>query len=287
MDILQLRKAYHQRICDKIIRIKRDKKKNAVYHNFADCGNQSSVKIAKGITEALNYQPNIESISEQTAGGDFEKATCEFLKSSFDLLKHLRPGNWQYSTTQTAISTFSQYEHLAYLEKIISLDRKLAASLGGDYMVKPDIIIARYPVEYKDINDKSVVITQSDSIACLTPFIQENNKDKLILHASISCKWTIRSDRSQNTRTEALNLIRNRKGNLPHIVAVTAEPLPSRIASLALGTGDIDCVYHFALNELIKTITDMHNQDLLEPLMSMVDGKRLRDISDLPFDLAV
>jgi hypothetical protein len=161
MDILQLRKAYHQRICDKIIRIKRDKKKNAVYHNFADCGNQSSVKIAKGITEALNYQPNIESISEQTAGGDFEKATCEFLKSSFDLLKHLRPGNWQYSTTQTAISTFSQYEHLAYLEKIISLDRKLAASLGGDYMVKPDIIIARYPVEYKDINDKSVVITQS------------------------------------------------------------------------------------------------------------------------------
>jgi hypothetical protein len=130
-------------------------------------------------------------------------------------------------------------------------------------------------------------IYKSDSIACLTPFIQENNKDKLILHASISCKWTIRSDRSQNTRTEALNLIRNRKGNLPHIVAVTAEPLPSRIASLALGTGDIDCVYHFALNELIKTITDMHNQDLLEPLMSMVDGKRLRDISDLPFDLAV
>ena len=53
----------------------------------------------------------------------------------------------------------------------------------------------------------------------------------------------MRSDRAQNSRTEALNLIRNRKGNLPHIVVVTGEPMPARIASLALGTGDIDCVY--------------------------------------------
>ena len=44
---------------------------------------------------------------------------------------------------------------------------------------------------------------------------------------------------------------RNRKGNLPHIVVVTGEPMPARIASLALGTGDIDCVYHFALYELV------------------------------------
>jgi hypothetical protein len=54
----------------------------------------------------------------------------------------------------------------------------------------------------------------------------------------LSSKWTIRLDRSQNSRTEALNLIRNRKCPLPHIVVVT-EPLPSRIASIAMGTGDI------------------------------------------------
>lgn len=89
-----------------------------------------------------------------------------------------------------------------------------------------------------------------------------------------------------NTRTEALNLIRNRKGHLPYIVAVTAEPLPTRIATLALGPGDIDCVYHFALPELKKTIEKMKNQDLLEPLLSMIEGKRLRDISDQLFDLA-
>ena len=109
----------------------------------------------------------------------------------------------------------------------------------------------------------------------------------MILHASVSCKWTIRSDRSQNTRTEALNLLRNRKGHTPHIVAVTAEPLPTRIATLALGTGDIDCVYHFALPELISAIEQADKQDQLDMLMAMIEGRRLRDISDLPFDLAI
>jgi hypothetical protein len=46
-------------------------------------------------------------------------------------------------------------------------------------------------------------------------------------------------------RSTGLNLIRNRKGHTPHIAAMTAEPLPTRLASLALGTGDLDCVLSF------------------------------------------
>ena len=109
----------------------------------------------------------------------------------------------------------------------------------------------------------------------------------MILHASISCKWTMRSDRAQNIRTEGLNLIRNRKGQTPHIAAVTAEPLPTRLASLALGTGDLDCVYHFALPELRQAVEKVGGEDQLEMLLGMISGKRLRDISDLPFDLAI
>lgn len=109
-----------------------------------------------------------------------------------------------------------------------------------------------------------------------------------MLHASISCKWTIRSDRAQNVRSEALNLIGNRKGHLPHVVVITGEPLPSRIASLALGTGNIDCVYHFALQELIATVEDLKDEEgTKDTLRTMVEGKRLKDIADLPLDLAV
>ena len=86
------------------------------------------------------------------------------------------------------------------------------------------------------------------------------------------------------------NLIRNRKGHLPHIIVVTGEPLPSRLASLALGTGDLDCVYHFALYELIDAVKEYSQngrEDILETLENLVEGNRLKDISDLPLDLSV
>lgn len=109
----------------------------------------------------------------------------------------------------------------------------------------------------------------------------------MLIHASVSCKWTLRSDRAQNARSEALNLIRNRKGRVPHIVSITAEPLPGRIASLALGTSDLDCVYHFALPELIRVVTKEAYPDAYEMLRTLVEGKRLRDIADLPLDMCV
>ncbi len=80
-------------------------------------------------------------------------------------------------------------------------------------------------------------------------------------------------------------LIRNRKGHTPHIAVITAEPLPTRIASLALGTGDIDCVYHMALPELLQAIEEKANEDQAEMAHTLVENCRLRDISDLPFDL--
>ena len=80
--------------------------------------------------------------------------------------------------------------------------------------------------------------------------------------------------------------MRNRKGHLPHVTVVTAGPLPGRIASLALGTGDIDCVYHFALPELQDTVRELGFDDAQEMIEIMVSGRRLRDISDLPLDLA-
>ena len=227
-------------------------------------------------------------ITGQTAGTLFERITCEFIEEAFVAVIHLRPGRWQYLTNQTQISNFAQYQHLENLALLVSENQALSAALGHGYIVTPDIVIARYPVSQNEVNASHTFLDDS-GIAALTPFISDNHPSSLpILHASISCKWTIRSDRSQNTRTEALNLIRNRKGNLPHIIAVTAEPLPMRIASLALGTGDIDCVYHFALDELRQVCeTVPRAEDQSEMLEVLVEGNRLRDISDLPFDIAV
>jgi hypothetical protein len=284
MKLMQLRKEYHQSICKKIIRIQPG---NPNYPNFADKTNRASREIAWGIVKRLGNPFPDENLKGQTTGGRFEDITCHFLQNAFDLLLHLRPGQWHYCTG-LAISEFDQYEHLAAIERLVKGNAELATALGKEYIIAPDIVVGRFPVKDEEINFNQQILASSDNLATYTPLRSSNSpKAHYILHASISCKWTLRSDRGQNARTEALNLIRHRKGNLPHIVAVTAEPLPTRIASLALGTGDLDCVYHFALHEMKEAIIETDNADQMDMLDTLIVGRRLRDISDLPFDLAI
>ena len=250
--------------------------------NFADKSSKSSISLATSIVRQLGYMNNPTRPTGQTSGKQFQDITKEFLEESFNYLRHIRPGNWEFQIG-TPISEFEQYDHLAELSQAFQQLPMLRATLG-DYLIMPDIVIARIPETDENINRSSELV-EDVRVASLTP-LRMINSPKLILHASISCKWTIRSDRSQNARTEGLNLIRNRKGNTPHIVVVTAEPTPQRISSLALGTGDIDCVYHIALYELIQAVQELNNDAVTDSLDILVKGKRLRDISDLPFDLA-
>ncbi len=287
MTIQLLRNQYHERLIKEIIRIQKGRKDNQDYPNFSDGSSKASVQIAWSIINTMGCSPTRDPLKGQETGDYFEEITKDFLEEAFNLLKHIRPGKWDYSTN-TPITRFDQYSHLADLEEIIEKNNLLASALGKDYIISPDIVIGRWPLSDEEINQESNILIREQKIVSYSPLREENqNKKRMILHASISCKWTLRSDRGQNARTEALNLIRNRKGHLPHVVAVTAEPLPTRIASLALGTGDLDCVYHFALPELIIAIEEVKNEDQADMLDTLINGRRLRDISDLPFDLAI
>lgn len=279
------REQYHKRLIERrLLTISAD----GVASN-ADSNNVPSKAIAKVIAERLGARVG-KKVQGQTAGTLFEQITMQFISETFPHLQHLRPGSWTVLNlgNQNSVKTwdFAQYEHLAYLSQIVSENKKLSTTLGNDYMVAPDVVVYRALYEDEELNRDSIVVT--DNI-CKMADLRKKNGGKPILHASISAKWTMRSDRAQNSRTEALNLIRNRKGHLPHIVVVTGEPLPSRLASLALGTGDLDCVYHFALYELMDAVHDFGLQgreDIIETLQNLVDGKRLKDISDLPLDLS-
>lgn len=256
----------------------------------ADKENKTSVAIAKGIHERLGKEIERARLSGQSSGQTFEDLCTNFIKESFLQLRHLRPGRWEVvragdgTQRNVVISNFEQYSHLAALSKLAKGDRELAAALRSDYAIRPDIVVTRQPESDAVLNEHGAIV--DDATAARTPLRQGNNV-RSILHASVSCKWTLRSDRAQNARSEALNLIRNRKGRTPNIVVVTGEPLPSRIASIALGTGDVDCVYHFALPELLATLDALDFEDAREMAAIMVEGKRLRDISDLPLDLAI
>ncbi|MCP4166110.1 MAG: restriction endonuclease [Chloroflexi bacterium] len=287
MNITDLRRKYHLQVCEQIIRYKKSKS-GIICPNLADISSPLSRDLTNGIVERLGCEIIERHLAGQTVGSRFEKITNDFISEAFSYLNHVRPGEWHHLASQTTISRFFQYEHLEYLDKIMHRDRELSTAFGGSYVVKPDIVIYRLPVDDTQINESGILTGASPEHASRTPLRLTNYDDiKPVLHGVVSCKWTTRNDRAQNARTEVLNLIRNRKGHLPHIVAVTAEPMPSRIAAFALGTGDLDCVYHFALNELIETVLDRGHEDSNELIEIMVEGRRLRDISDLPFDLAI
>ena len=253
----------------------------------ADRSSNLSIAIAQGIARRLTASVQEKALG-QTAGAKFEQLNMEFIENTFPHLQNLRPGKWHIAKlgnrNSIKTSSFAQYEHLDYLSQLTKDDARLAASMGNDYMVAPDVVVYRETEPDEVINEGETIV---DDSVCNLSDIRKSCGGLPILHASISAKWTMRSDRAQNSRTEALGLIRNRKGHLPHIVVVTGEPMPARIASLALGTGDIDCVYHFALSELVESVKEVGAEDSIEMLNILISGKRLKDISDLPLDLSV
>lgn len=251
----------------------------------ADSSNPLSKRLAVEVLKSVPHGICKDRPSGQTLGSQMEKAVHDFVQSAFLALDHLRPGDWTVRSG-AAISEFDQYQHLTQLEAVLSKTPELRSSLGSDYIIKPDIVVARNPEDDQVINRPRPIVDSKHTR--LSPLRKANSKHATpILHASISCKWTFRSDRAQNSRSEALNLIRNRKGHLPHVVVVTAEPLPSRLASLCFGTGDIDCVYHVFLDELQAATNAVGDDSARDLLAQMIEGKRLKDISDLPLDLAV
>jgi hypothetical protein len=279
----EARRSFHAALFEEVLRTN-----DAGVPSNADKDNKASVAIAKGIVNRLGAEVTGARLAGQMSGNQFEAIVCKFISQTFPRLSHLRPGEWAIeqitARARTVLARFEQYSHLIALDKAARKDPELAAALGNDYTITPDIVVVRGLETDERINAPGLIV---DAVVSRLASLRAANGGLPLLHASISCKWTIRSDRVQNARSEALNLIRNRKGRLPHVAVVTGEPLPSRLSAIALGTGDIDCVYHFALPELVASVEELGHSDSVESLKIMISGKRLKDISDLPLDLAV
>jgi hypothetical protein len=276
--LAQARAAFHADLLGSVLTVTDDGTAST-----ADKDSRLSRALALDVADRIGGARVMVKGAGQTAGTAFETLCAAFIATGFGALSHLRPGQFDV-LKGGAIDAFDQYAHLSALDAIARANRDVAVALGSDYLIKPDIVIRRQPLTEAALNALGLVA--DDAVARLTP-ARALNWALPSLHASISCKWTLRSDRAQNARSEALNLIRNRKGRAPHIAVVTGEPLPSRIASLALGTGDIDCVYHFALPELQAAVQSQGSPEAREAMAAMVEGRRLRDIADLPLDLII
>ncbi|HEY2304501.1 MAG TPA: NgoMIV family type II restriction endonuclease [Streptosporangiaceae bacterium] len=225
--------------------------------NAADVDSAESMRIAAGALDALGVSRDVTSAVPKDPGGPLEQAVCDHLR---EVLPGYRTGRDWLIGRSKLITGFDQYAHLKEVDALVRASPQLRISLGVDYLIKPDVTVGLAGVR-----------TGSG----LPP-----------LHAAISCKWTIRSDRVQNIRHECLLMIRHRRGRQPHLVTVTAEPLPSRLASIARGTGEVDAVYHIAYDAMDASIAEHANAEQRDAWREVTRQRRVLSYEALAETLA-
>jgi hypothetical protein len=242
---------------------------SAIAPNLADLGSRASMHLAgyaydaMGISRGQLTQGNLSGDGVgASSGAALERAIEADLKEALPARDSDR--GWLVSRGGT-VARYSQFTHLHDLQRLLDTNPTLRATFAGDYQVETDVYVGvAHPVDFLS-----------------APF----------LHAAISSKWTIRSDRVQNVRHEFATLVRNRRGRAPHLVLVTAEPLPTRLVSIARGTGEVDAVYHLLYDELDGAVNTLCSRglyaDQLEAWREMIDQNRIRPYGSLVDDLVL
>lgn len=223
--------------------------------NTADGSSAQSLDIAREVLRVLGVTHAAS--GAQRAGAALEHGVHDLLEQQLPLLDPTR--DWNVSIGGR-ISDFRQYAHLARLDELVKADPVLRVELGVDYLISPDVTVG-FPQGESDLSP--------------------------VMHAAVSCKFSIRSDRVQNIRHEANAMIRHRRGRQPHIVTVTSEPMPTRLASICRGTGEVDAVYHVCLGALVEAVANVGSDGQREALDEIVGQGRLFDLEQLAHDLTV
>lgn len=168
----------------------------------ADTSSRGSKAIARRIVDILVEEQHhavstVDKISGQTLGKQFETLTMEFLRETFPYLQNLRPGNWTIlqlgNNNKLKTSDFAQYEHLAYLNALTTQNAQLAAALGNDYLVAPDVVVYRDLYEDSEINAAQPIV---DDEICKMADIRKSKQ----AHSSCECFCKVHD--AQRPRTE-------------------------------------------------------------------------------------
>lgn len=280
-DIRKARCVFHEHICRDILRI--DRKGLATN---ADPTNSLSKEIACSLAIRLGAKCGRRPAARGVIN-HFERICAEFVTRTTRALSMILPMALAVARTNALDSEnieASGHPNLKQLAHLL-LQRPLPKLLfnRGNFITPAILVFSLSPAR-----DQFSGLMRPASEGH-TGFAYSRRKPLGLPHlrASISCIWSMQSRMPQKLRpTEPDG--GNDPGNGPHHFGlITAEPLPSRLVLAASRPSDVNCVYHIALHELADAIEALKgHEDSRETLAMLIEGKRLRDISDLPLDLA-
>jgi len=151
------RQAFHAALLESVLTVS-----DANVASNADKDSRASKEIALSIATQIGSKVGGARLAGQSSGRKFESICKDFIEATFQQLEHLRPGSWKIESTgsrdRNSIAQYQQYSHLVDIAQAIKGHPELAAILGNDYTITPDIIIARIPEPDEFINNNSDLV---------------------------------------------------------------------------------------------------------------------------------
>ncbi|MFD7336518.1 NgoMIV family type II restriction endonuclease [Streptomyces violascens] len=273
--------------------------------NTSDKGDQGSITLGKSFFEAMGIPA--DAVPPQQAVGNLMAAHM-----ADDLQSYLAPAAPHLRVVpEKPFTSFEQFSHLNagqelrgdmaadVIRAVNDLQRfSTAPGFEDDVRATINIHLDQIRVEIQQAEERRrqllnllgeeslLKLDITVSRAMENPVPGQGTLSHLI--AGLSLKWTLRTDRAQDCRSQGSKMAALRRGRMPHFAAVTMEPRPSMLALLGKGSGDIDCVYHLNLPALDSAIEEYCSGTQRKPRLAMRDNfkrlcehRRVRDYDEL------
>lgn len=253
------RREYHQALQRRLWSVTRGLPSNS------DPGNQTSIAIGLALAEVTGAPKNLPRLDSRSAQIEFERQTAQFTVAAFSHVAELAHADWSIEVASSDDDS-GGHDYLREVRDAAVTDDRLARILFDDCTLSPSSFIARQ------------VRWDGGGCPSLTRPADVRASE---LEAMLACKWTIPRDIGER----AVNLLRSSERLSVHRAIVTAEPLPSRLAAIAFGTGS-QCIYHVALHELQSVLGQGQWYDAMDTLEVLINERRIGDISALPIHVA-
>src|SRR5947208_3345709 len=140
---------------------------------IADADSKMSSAIAQEVvgilTQRLGISLSATVLSDQSQGAVFAVIVKDFIEA---VLARIKVGGWLCVSGGT-IDRYAQYAHLGEVQRLINTYPELRLTLGGDYIIAPDVVVYREPL--RDDQFGEGVIDATDQDLAKSTFIRQGN----------------------------------------------------------------------------------------------------------------
>lgn len=264
--------------------------------NTSDASEAFSVELGQALFESLGVSP--EARGSEPTGDPFSKKVSAELSAAL-----LARGSTLSVKPELALNEFEQFRHVGALRTMraepsreyVKAWSKLNSFVRGRLN---DQALARFEILSEAV--EAAISAETESRRLLLEEVGDESLLNLDVTASrqrpgprsptleigLSLKWSLRTDRAQDCRSQGAKMASLRRGRMPHFAVVTMEPRPYMLNLLGGGSGEVDCVYHLALPALSVAIEQVcagnsRRRGALDTFNRLVAQRRLRDWDEL------